>query len=739
MRFFAAFILPGLLLAASVREAAAYPLTLEQRERLKQYIPRSFAKLEARDPVHVVALGDDVMGGYTPLPTAEENNNPLFAYTGVFLSLMAREFFYPGGVHLLNPPANGTAKLTDYLGDEITFENLCQIDGTVLDGLRRAKTDAFLHEPDLILVQFGIHDAFGYMGIDTYKRALQEIIDTARVTNTDIVLFAPSLVNYGGGAMQWGIERPFATATAEVARANQVLCIDLGKHLSRYGGGVLPDTHPAAAMEIVASRMERIFDFGPELRVRERVHPSPRVHQFLGEAAFEDLKDGPRVSELTHTAAASFGADGAVGVSVVVRNQSNTEKKGTMGGLAVGGAGAFMPGEAGQRFTIPAGTATQLEFRFTRPEVGISRDGSPLYYPLEAADEFGRFSFFFEDSVASSVIDLPVRIGPVTALWNTRQFVNVTNELRVEWDLVSGADKALNGTFQVGLADRIGQPTPFSVSPLGSKTVFSVFDFVAPEGITLFQQDLWIQLDVDGKVTRFSREMEASRDLVLGEEIAMRAWRDYANDRPAVENAAQRRSEEAVSARFDADEKALYAVVKMSGVDLPQLGDQAALQAKLFIDARPAGEARTFGAVEPIIIYTKAADGPGITSSIELGSFGSGYNMVLDPRGIGSLLRTDADGNRLLEIRVPRAFLHRHDWELDSPEAILGVRLELTTADPSTQTATPFPATNRYETNSATFAYQDRMVRGFNENDARSLMTLRLSRQPVKSWSVRIY
>ncbi len=739
MRFFAAFILPGLLLAATVREAVAYPLTLEQRERLKKYIPRSFAKLEGRDPVHVVALGDDVMGGYTPLPGAAENNNPLFAYPGVFLSLLAREFFFPGGVHLLNPPPNGTVKLSDYLGDEITFENLCQIDGTALDGLRRARTDAFLHEPDLLLVQFGIHDAFGYMGIDTYKRALQEIIDAARATNTDVILFAPSLVNYGGGAMQWGIERPFATATGEVALANQVLCIDLGRHLSRYGGGVNPDTHPAAAMEIVASRMERIFDFGPELRVRERVHPSAKIHRFLGEAAFEDLKNGPRQLELSHTAAAAFGADGSVGVSVVVRNQSADEKKGTMGGLAVGGAGAFMPGEAGQRFTIPPGSATQLEFRYTRPEVGIARDGSPLYYPLEAADEFGRFSFFFEDSISSSVVDLPVRIGPVTALWNTRQFVNVSDQLRVEWDLVSGSDKALSGTFQVGLADRIGQPTPFSVSPLGSKTVFSVFDFVTPENVPLFQQDLWIQLDVDGKVTRFSREMEASRDLVLGEEVAMRAWRDYANDRPAVENAAQRRTEEAVTVRFDADPKALYAVVKMKGIDLPALGDQAALQARLFLDARPAGESRTFGAVEPLVIYTKSGDGPGFTPSIELGSFGSGYDMILDPRGIGSVLRTEADGSRVLEIRVPRVFLHRHDWALDSPESLLGIRLELTVADSNAQAATPFPATNRYETNSATFAYQDRMVRGFHENDARSLVTLRLSRQPVKSWSVRIY
>jgi hypothetical protein len=332
-----------------------------------------------------------------------------------------------------------------------------------------------------------------------------------------------------------------------------------------------------------------------------------------------------------------------------------------------------------------------------------------------------------------------LRIGPVSALWNSRQFVNVSDQMRVEWDLVNGTDKSLSGTFQVGMADRVGQPTPFSVSPLGTKTVFSLFDFVTPDGVVLFQQDLWIQLDVEGRIVRFAREMEASRDLVLGEEAKLRAWKDYANLAPATESVAQRRSSESVSVRFEADEKALYVIAKLDGIPLPDLGDRAALRARLFLDARPASEVRAFGVVEPVVIFTKAADGPGYTPAIELGSFGNGYNMILDPRGVTSVLRTDAQGARLLEVRVPRSYLHRHEWALNSPDAMLGVRLELTPADPDPAAADPFPPILRFETNSPTFADENQMVRGFHENDARSLTTLRLSRQPVKSWSVRIY
>lgn len=737
MRPFSAQLILGLIVLLTVANVSGYPLTLEQRERLKQYVPRSFIKLEAREPVHVVALGDDIMGGFTPLPAAWESNNPLYSYTGVFLAQLAREFFYPGSVRLLNPAPGGTAKLTDYLGDEISLENLTTIDATVFDGLRRISTDAFVHEPDLVLIQYGVYDAFGYLSIDSYKRALQEMVDASKQARADIILFGPGLVNYGGGAMEWGVERPYVTAAREIAAANGVLFIDLGLHLSRYGGGVDPDTHPAAAMEIVGDRMSRIFNYGPDLTIRERVHPALKIHQFLGESAFDDLKNGPPLSDFTCTAVATHEGAGIVSISLVLRNQSTETRNGSIGALAVGGA--MLPTEAAQRFTVTPGAATQVNFRYQRPVVGKSRDGSELYFPLEPSDELVRFSYFIEDSVRSEVLDVPVRLGPVTAIWKSRNFVNVSDKMRIEWDLVNGMDKAITGTFQVGMADRIGQPTEFSVSPLGTKSVFSVFDFQAPDGVVLFQQDLWIQLEVDGKVVRFSREMEASRDLVLGEEVQMKSWKDYANHLPATDNPAQRRREESATVRFDADEKALYVIARLEGITLPDLGDQAALQARLYLDARPLSEVRSFGAIEPVTVYTRGTAGPGFTPAIELGSFGHGYNMILSPKGITSVLKDDPSGAKVLEIRVPRSYLHRHEWALDSVDSILGVRLELTVADPAGDATAPFPAANRFETNSATFAYEGRMVQGFHENDARSLGTLRLSRQPVNSWSIRVY
>ena len=89
----------GILLISvcAVSQLVAYPLTLEQRKRLKEYLPRTFPKLEARDPVHVVAMGDSIMLGYTPLPSAWESGNSLFTYPGVFLDNLAHNFAGTGG------------------------------------------------------------------------------------------------------------------------------------------------------------------------------------------------------------------------------------------------------------------------------------------------------------------------------------------------------------------------------------------------------------------------------------------------------------------------------------------------------------------------------------------------------------------------------------------------------------------------------------------------------------------
>jgi hypothetical protein len=191
--------------------------------------------------------------------------------------------------------------------------------------------------------------------------------------------------------------------------------------------------------------------------------------------------------------------------------------------------------------------------------------------------------------------------------------------------------------------------------------------------------------------------------------------------------------------RFDADEKALYVIARMDGLTLPDRGDEAAIRARLYLDARPENEVLSFGPVKPIEIFTKATDGPGYTERVPIGAFGNGYNMILSGKGIASVLKTDESGARILEIRIPRSYLHRREWALDSLESMLGYRLEISVAADEPNASELFPENKTFVTNSPTFAFEGQTILGFSDLDARSLSALRLARQPVKSWSVRIY
>ena len=271
------------------------------------------------------------------------------------------------------------------------------------------------------------------------------------------------------------------------------------------------------------------------------------------------------------------------------------------------------------------------------------------------------------------------------------------------------------------------------------KSVFSLFEFSSDFGNTPFQRDVWIQTDVNDRIVRFNRELEATRDLVLGENRSMKRWSQYANAPPAGENRAQRRREGDVSYRFDADEDALYLTVVVNGVSIPDLGDAAAVRTKVFLDARPVNEVLSFGAVEPVEIYTKGTEGPGSSPDLPIGCFGSGYNLRLSPKGVTSALVFGEGGEKSVVMRIPRSYLHRHEWELESIDSMLGFRVELTIAEPAADGTVTFPETNTFVSHSPTWAFENQAVYGFNSKDARSLSVLRLSRQPVQSWSVRIY
>ncbi|MDF1754989.1 MAG: SGNH/GDSL hydrolase family protein [Verrucomicrobiales bacterium] len=710
------------------------PMTLEQRYRLKKYLGNTFAKLEGRDPVHVVLIGDGNIGAYSPDGKEFISGDALRGFAGVFLNKLASEFFYTGGIRFLNPPEGGNHKLNKFLGPEIRFENLAQPNSSVLQGLQRVKSDAFLNEPDLILVQYGCTDAIDHMSIFTYRRALHNLLQECAKNGTDVILLGPTPVNRGGGAMDWGASRPYVTAAQGMAKAHDVMFIDTGKFLARAGGAADPNADPMAGTALIGDKLKRLF-FVPDRdsRINEIQHLNAKAHDDLGKSVFHELLHGPVASDFTAVGEAVFGEKGMVRVVISIRNQAGVTKSGILGALSVGG---LRPVEPAQRYSIDPGKTQDLTFDYVRPVVGKSESRSDIVYPLEIDDESIRFPFLIEDGEKSEFLDLPLRVGPISINWKSQQFINITNQLKVEWEFVSGSDRPVNGTYRLSMGGGIDQPRPFNLSPLSRKRASTNLRFGAPQGVDCFQTDVTLEVEINGQPYRFGREIEASRDLALGEKVIM-ASSNYLN--AAAGKSSVLRGNWSPTVHFDAvvneedpRKSGLYAVVDLNGLEIPDLGNNAAIRASLTIDGRSAGRARDFGAVSPLLVYFKGSGGNGYIPQIPIGAFGEGYNMSIPSSGISSWLK-----NNQIQIKVPQSYLDLHDWNIGG-DSLMGVHLEVSVADPANPDM-PFPLSRTFSTHSPKLMYKNEAIRSMARHDAQSLTTLRFSRQPVNSWSVRVY
>ncbi|NNE91016.1 MAG: SGNH/GDSL hydrolase family protein [Verrucomicrobiales bacterium] len=723
-----------------IEPAEAHPLTSEQRARLKKFLPRTFPKLQNREHVHVVALGDSVTLGLSPIP--EENGNSLTAYSGVFLDRLAKEFFYPGSVRLLNPPNGQPEKLEEHLGQELWFENLSKGGWCMFDSIQRLSTSAFLHNPDLLIVNFGINDAYQHVSHYRYRQALQLVIDTCKANRTDIIVMSPTLVNLGEGEIQWGITRPYASVAKEVCEENGVLFVDIGQQLSRWGGAQSPGTEPQLAMEVVSDRLHQIVNHDAIIDRPDPLHLTRKAHEFAGLAAFDLLMNGPTPSDYSVTATAEFINDQQIKVQLSLRNQSRLEKQGTIGALALGNL--LIPEDSSVAFVLGAGKNKQIEFIYNRPVVGTYPDGSPQHRPWLINDSEIRLSYILTDDEQTEILEpANVKLAPLTTSWPRRFLTDMTpgaGKLRIEWTFESGSTKTVAGKYRIGLGDIIGNPTSFTLPPLGKKNFFANFDFLPGADVARLQRTLFVEVEIDGVKFRFDREVEAVRDLVLGQTVALSPAARYGIGKSIDATATLLPGRSGMTFRADADANALFMIVDLENLTLVDLGDEPAVTVEVTLDARSQDRVRKFGFAAPIRVKFPARDGPGKTDNMNLGTFGSGYNKRLDPIGIPSVLKTQSGGNRRIEIRIPREYLFLHEWQLGSADSIFGLNVNvfLSSRDPQTGRGIR-TLEGRYVLTYPTINYNGQHIAGIYHHDAQALQTLRLSRNPVNTWSVRIY
>ncbi len=723
----------GLLPATDLASVEAYPLSLAQREHLKTYIPRTFLKLDNQRPVHIVALGDSVTWMYT---RDDNNGNWLLSYLGHFSSHLAREFFYPGGVRALNPEEGKPTKLKEHLGKEIFIENLAIPGRCAIDALQRVSTDAFVNDPDLVVIDFGINDAVRGHSLDSYRRALQRSVDACRAAGTDVIILAPSIIRAGPGPTGWGMTRPYATVAREVAAKNEVLFVDLGKSLAPLGGGVPSGVEPEAAVLTMTDRLGRIFEFDPMPETPETLHPNEEAHEVMGRALFQALLEPePEPQPYELDGRALIESNEQIKVKLVLKNRSEEPKKGYLGALMMGRS--LRPGEPYQSFDLEPGRSQEFEIVYDREKAGEVIGGLAA---LDIADPSLRLSYFIVDESRSRLVDVVTRLDPVAVEWTQQRFDQVTDSVRFEWRFVNGGSDDTSGRYRIGMGEKaVSKWVPFDLPGLGAKKFEATFPFTPPNGAVRFKTGVFIEIDVDGKQFTFPRELEAVRDVALSQRTALSKYSEYgvASKADQAGMGTLESSSGGVVMRVDGDANFLYFAFDFADVGFGPIPNSPSLIADIAIDARPINEVGSFGFVDKIRINCPTNDGPIAIDRPQFAAFGDGQgnDLVIPAGGITAELKTKTAGERRLELRVPIAYLLRYDGTVGDPKSVLGLNANFSFPSVGDNGQPIYPAEKRY-VHAAPLGGPDQTL---YVRDPRGFGRLRLASGEIDTWSAHLY
>ena len=714
--------------------AEAWPLTDDQRARLEQYIPRTFARLEAQQPVHIVSLGDSVTMMYQP---DANSANSLLSYQSRFAEWLAQEFFYPGAVRVLNPANKHPAKFADHIGEEILLENLADGGTSAIDVLQPLTAQAFLNDPDLVIVNYGINDASRGLSLEVYRQSLQKVADACKAQKVDLIIMGCSIVQISPGPSVWGITRAYTTVAKEVAEANDLLFVDLGRIIARSGAGVPAQLEADAAIEQLSNQLGEIFSYKPPPKPLDKLHPNPETHQMMGREMFRQLMEGPPPSHYSISALGQFVSEDTLEVSLSLKNESKEIRRGHIGAL---GMRRFVYPEAPNfSFELRPGESRQVKLtykRFERDAFGNTEGGNTRYFPADVADPYLRLSYFVVDEDGADLLDAVTRIQPVGAMWTQQRFNEITDSIRIEWRFVNGLNEPIEAKYRIGLGNAVSDPVDFQLPPLGANIFEARFPFKPPAGAVRLKYPLHLEIEANGVKYSFHRELEAHRDIGLGERIALSQYDRYHRGRKTG-NQELDAGEEGVVMRVDADAAALYFTFDFQGVDFLSLPNVDSMLADLHIDARPADRIRDFGFAHKLRVKSGAQDNTATVERPQLAVFGEGYNMILSEQGFRSALTTQGDGKtRRLQVTVPRQYLFLHEWKIGDPKSVLGLNPIISMAAIHPETGKPeYPGNERY-----VLTFPSRGV-GINlyQFDPRGWATLRLANGPFKTWSAWIY
>lgn len=701
-------------------QTQAYPLSSEQQARLEAYLPKVMAKLQRKLPAHFVLISD----GIGHMMTFDDlRGNVLASMYGHFMHGLEAEFYYTGGIHLVNPVGGNPQKLRQHMGPELILERYTQPGASSLSALQHLTTRVFLNKPDVVMIGLGVEDYLGGGPVESYTHALQSAIAICKDNKAEVILIGPSLVRDGMEPKAWGASRLIADAARKVAADNHVMFLDPGLALA------LTRSLPSDGTEEDKSRLVsdalgmELFDFGPD-RI-EHVYLNAKAHERAGRGIFQQFLNGLPTPPYEAAATGVYTESNTIQVNLNFTNKRSDRSKGVITMLNVGKAWACR--EPYLAFDLAPNASKQFTVTYRRRELpkSVAEEG---YFPQRGNDRVLPVSMLVSDLDLSQMVECEAPMGPFSVTWDYSSRVDQDGNFPLKFTISNPSSTPVTGTYELVYAKQRAKGN-FYLGAEEAKDFSAGCKLSGDEVRSKSPVKLLVETRTNSFV--FEREVEAVRNLTLNQWTPL--WRA---DKYIAGEESPATGRESVKMNAIADQNGLQLVFDLQGLALEEAEKMYSLLVDIGLDARPESEVRTFGFVQPLRYGFNPRDEVGklLTANGALipdAAFGNGYYKDCQAVGVPATLTPEGENRqRQLVVRIPRVYLYRHEWKLGSAKSVVGLSAKLT-----------FVRVNR---GTGAFGYTPQSTwvlnqPGLDETNAEGLATLELREGTTDRWSVNLY
>ncbi len=678
-----------LLAVAMSKPAPGQSVILEpfEREALSQYFPKVLEKLDARQPVHVVFLGD------TAVFESLEDGSP--GAGELFLRHLAARFYYAEGVHRLE---DGVYPFL--LGPHFTFEVLGARGNTVFHINQRATTDALVNDPSLAVLFSGPADAAAGVDAERFGTAIVKAVGELGTGGMDCLVLEPLALSSGEGrfgevlGQVWPLVRELRERFGTAAGAGEA-------------ESVLFDTNTA----LLPDRL--VFGSPEDLGYVEEDLRSRLVERLTEEGALTRLGHEQLARALFETATGA-GFKATEGLRLEWRGATAGRWQWSVTTAAEEGPGGFLfPGWLGDwkprqpAYGFPAASGEGWPVTVVWEQAPGRQEGAP------SPEVLRRVPYLAADGPNLTLGELinpggtgPPRVQPAFA-------GNVPGQL--EWTVLSGEGPASPGWKMAAVS--APWSNPFNIAPAAGREGAWLLSF--PEGEETVRIGGELTLTGGSGAAVWRRDFSGMRNLGLGQKVRLLP------DDPEALGSAESDGliEPAVTFSAEADARELRLFFDLRRVDLAEQPDGPVMELRLGLDARSYGDRIGAGYLGTLVFEGDGGEGPLSVGALEMAVFGDGYARLPRGAGLQGSFGGRPNGDKRLTVVIRREVFYRHDWTLGNGNSQVGIRAELNLRLPEREE----PLRLRL------------LPTGRHWNDAEGVAVLELTERPTNRWTVQVW